>query len=482
MTNDIDKDVIETARKDLGLEADKDSEVGPAHDPSRARRKPFSVKRYLPHSLLGRSLLILILPVVLIQLVTTIVFFDNHWKKMMDRLAYAAAGEIAVIAQAIENGAGPDTEQRITRYVSQNLDLLISFDADKKMDSADGGAPSHNFWEKMVVHSFSNELDRHLNRPFHINADFEEKWIQVDAELRNGVLTVVLPERRLFSSSGYIFLIWMFLTSFIMLLIAILFMRNQIRPIHRLAVAAEWFGRGRDVPSFKIQGASEVRRAGQAFLDMRRRIKRQISQRTLMLAGVSHDLRTPLTRLKLELSMLENDHDVSSMRMDIADMEKMIAGYLDFVKGTGAENPEKIKIADLINKICGAPQLREVNIHKNVPVDLLCTVKPMAFERCLTNLIGNAAVYGKNIWIEAFRTDQDRIKIIIEDDGPGIPKEKYDDVFRPFFRVDQSRNPKTGGVGLGMPIAMDIVHSHGGKIWLEESIHGGLKVVVRMPV
>jgi two-component system osmolarity sensor histidine kinase EnvZ len=246
-------------------------------------------------------------------------------------------------------------------------------------------------------------------------------------------------------------------------------------------VAAERFGRGRDVPNFKVSGALEVRQAAESFIDMHRRISRQVEQRTALLAGVSHDLRTPLTRLKLQLAMLPDGPDKDNMKRDISDMEQMINGYLEFVRGEGGEQPESISLATLLDKLIDDAVKEGVNVHRDFSEDRRIFVKPMAFERALVNIFGNAIKYASTIWV-SFYTEDERVFIVIEDDGPGIPEDRYEDVFRPFVRLEGSRNPETGGIGLGLSIAMDIVHAHGGKIWLEKSSHGGLRVIVRTPM
>lgn len=445
-----------------------------------SKRKGFSIKTFLPRTLFARSLLILITPVLLIQVITTFVFFDRHWSKMTMRLAYAVAGEITIIAREIEQGPDQSRLQQIIGNAGKNLDLLVRFDPGERLAEKNNRRPGF-VWEPIIVKELSNELQATLGKPFTVDVDFRQKWIKVAAQLDNGVLYVSLPQRRLFSASGYIFLLWMIGTSIVLLAVAILFMRNQIRPIHRLAVAAERFGKGRDVGSFKPQGAAEVRQAAEAFLDMHRRIKRQIEQRTAMLAGVSHDLRTPLTRLKLQLAMLGNNPDVEAMKSDIQDMEKMIEGYLEFVRGEGDEQASFTSVAQLIEKVVTAARRQGLEIAREIGRDANVMLRPMAIERCLNNLINNAGKYATHSWISADVSEQ-TLEIVIDDNGPGIPENQYEDVFRPFYRVDSSRNAATGGVGLGLPIAMDIVHAHGGKIWLEKSSRGGLRVVIRIPV
>jgi two-component system osmolarity sensor histidine kinase EnvZ len=446
-----------------------------------AKPASFSLKMFLPRTLLGRSLLILIVPVLLIQIVTTHVFFDRHWNKMTMRLAFAVAGEIAVMAEVIENNSDSALIVNLTDLAAKKLDLRIVFEP-KAMLSVEDRKVHGLGWESMITRTLTQELEGQLDgRVFTVNVDFSEKWIWVDVQLKDGVLKVTLPQRRMFSSSGYIVLLWMMCTSIVLLSIAVLFMRNQIRPIRRLAVAAERFGKGRDVPSFRPQGASEVRQAAQAFIDMRDRIKRQVEQRTAMLAGVSHDLRTPLTRLKLQLAMLPNNPDVEAMKGDIQDMERMIGGYLDFVRGEGDEAVSFTDISQLIEKVVIAARRLGVNIQSDVAGEINMMLRPMAFERCILNIVNNAGKFAKNVWVSA-RMVEGELEIVVDDDGPGIPEDQYDEVFRPFYRVDTSRNLETGGVGLGLPIAMDVVHAHGGRIWLERAPQGGLRVIIRIPV
>jgi two-component system osmolarity sensor histidine kinase EnvZ len=438
------------------------------------------IRSFLPRSLFGRSLVILVTPIFLIQLITGFVFFDRHWGKMTSRLAYAVSGEITVIAKAIDVEDRPENLQNIIDYTQQHLSLLVDYRVGTELPQQ-GDVKPHYFWEGVVAEKLRKELEQQIQYPFVLIFNFDEKWIEVKVLLKRGVLSVTLPERRIFSSSGYIFLLWVLGSSILLLVVAVAFMRNQIRPIRRLAVAAERFGRGRDVPNFKVSGALEVRQAAESFIDMHRRISRQVEQRTALLAGVSHDLRTPLTRLKLQLAMLPDGPDKDNMKRDISDMEQMINGYLEFVRGEGGEQPESISLATLLDKLIDDAVKEGVNVHRDFSEDRRIFVKPMAFERALVNIFGNAIKYASTIWV-SFYTEDERVFIVIEDDGPGIPEDRYEDVFRPFVRLEGSRNPETGGIGLGLSIAMDIVHAHGGKIWLEKSSHGGLRVIVRTPM
>ena len=436
------------------------------------------IKKFLPRTLFARSLLILVTPVLLIQVITTFIFFDRHWDKMTARLAFAVAGEVAIIADQFESNSSPEYVRTIGRYLEQSLDMNIDFREGAKLETQ---LREHESWGSVVADTLSRSIEAQVRRPYDIRIDIEEKWIEIAVQLENGVLIVVSPQRRLFSSSAYIFLLWMIGTSIILLAIAVLFMRNQVRPIRRLAIAAERFGKGREVPFFKIEGAREVRQAANAFLEMRGRIKQQIQQRTAMLAGVSHDLRTPLTRMKLQVEMLGEGDDVQALKNDIEDMERMIAAYLDFARGEGEEETERTDLKEVLQRVVSAAKREGANVHLATEGDLSLMLRPIAFERCLSNLIGNAMKYAGETWVAARRA-ADHIEIEIEDNGPGIPEGIREDVFKPFFREESSRNKKTGGVGLGLPIAQDIVLSHGGEIRLGESSQGGLKVRIDLPV
>jgi two-component system osmolarity sensor histidine kinase EnvZ len=424
--------------------------------------------------------MILVVPILLVQMIATYIFFDRHWDKITQRLAYAVAGEIAVIAQEIEHNPSPDNISRLAAYASQNLGLFIDFNRAGTLpeENSDYG---RSVMRSGTVRALESELGGRLKKPLIVRADFEEKWTRIKVKLKQGILDVSVPQRRLYTSSGYIFLLWMLGASLILTIISVIFMRNQIRPIRKLAAAAGRFGKGREIPFFKPEGATEVRQAGQAFLEMHERIRRQIEQRTTMLAGVSHDLRTPLTRLKLQLSMMGDSPDVEAMKDDLVQMEKMIAGYLDFVRGEEGEQVTLTSLNQMIEKAALSARRQGLEITSHVEREIHAMLKPLAFERCLMNLVSNAGKYADHVWIAADVIGRD-IVISIDDNGPGIPADKYEEVFKPFYRVDSSRSATTGGVGLGLPIAMDIVHGHGGKIWLEKSPHGGLRVMITLPV
>ena len=334
--------------------------------------------------------------------------------------------------------------------------------------------------------SLTGALDKRTARPYRIDIANNNKFIYIKIGVKQGVITFSVPLRRIFSSSAYIFLIWITLSGILLITIAAIFMRNQIRPIRALAKATENYGRGVDTQDFKPCGAREVRQAARAFLDMKDRIGRQVSQRTVMLAGVSHDLRTPLTRLKLGLSMMPPSQDIDDMKTDIADMETMIDGYLNFARGADIkEASERINFVELIKAIYARNKKRLKPTTLDLPEDAILNIKEKSMERALTNILNNADKYGAQIWISGQIIEEPYNKhftLSISDNGPGIAPDKFEDVFKPFYRVETSRNSSTGGIGLGLSIAQDIILSHGGQITLDKSPQGGLNVCINLPM
>ncbi len=442
------------------------------------------IKDILPRTLFWRSLLILIVPVLLIQIITTYVFFDRHWQKMGDRLAVSVANEINLAAGMIESDDSDINVLYVRQLLEETLDISLMYERGVSLERSFKSSKwfenpgRENFISRTLGKAFKQGLE---NRAFLIYVQSDEKWVQVKVQLSGGVITVSIPERRIFSSSGYVVLLWMVGSSIILLAIATVFMRNQIRPIRRLAIAAEKIGKGRDVPFFKVEGAREVRQAARAFIDMKDRLQRQIQQRTTMLAGVSHDLRTPLTRMKLQLEMMGDGDDIRDLKNDVADMERMIGAYLDFARGQGGEEPVRTDLGGLVAQAVKNANREQERVTADVPESYSILLRPVAFERALNNLLGNALKYGQHAWISVRRFGE-TIEICVDDDGPGIPENQHEDVFKPFFRGESSRNARTGGVGLGLPIVQDVVFSHGGRIWLDQSPKGGLRVVIDLPV
>lgn len=433
------------------------------------------IKALLPKSLLGRSLLIILTPLILLQLVTATVFYDRHWGTITRRLAGSVAGDVGVIVAYLRDHPGPASRAWIVSEANRHMQLEMRF--------ADGevlrNLPPED--SDISLAPLTAELERAITLPFQLHDGDDADTIEIRIQTADGVLTVESPKKRLSSFTAYLFLLWMVGTSLLLFGIATIFMNNQVRAVRRLATAADSFGKGRDAPWFKPEGATEVRQAAQAFLLMRERIKRQIDQRTEMLAGVSHDLRTPLTRMKLQLAMMPGDPSAADLAEDVAEMERMVEGYLAFARGEGREQMRPSNIGELVESVVGRFTRNAAPIDLHVERGLTIPLRPHAVERCLSNLIGNAVRYAEHI---AVRVGQrgDAVEILIDDDGPGIPADKRDDVFRAFFRIESSRNRETGGVGLGMTIARDVARSHGGDIQLADSPLGGLRVRLVLPL
>jgi two-component system osmolarity sensor histidine kinase EnvZ len=444
----------------------------------------FSLKPILPKTLFGRSLLIIVIPALLLQLIATYIFYDRHWDRMADQLAGGLVGEIEFILDRIESQPvlSEESLDTVATLSARYFNIILSFDADKASLETN---QLEGLRAKIAVKSLKKHLKLKLDKEFSLNVADNDKWVSVSVLTDAGVTTFTVAQRRVFNSSSYIFVLWMMAISIALFSIAIIFMRNQIRPIRRLSIAADWFGKGRDVARFKPEGALEVRQAGNAFLTMRDRIKRQISQRTEMLAGVSHDLRTPLTRLKLELEMLD-EKQAKPMAADIAEMEKMIEGYLDFVRTEGQEEAEFTQIRTIIDKVLADAIRQNIVIETDFDPsakDTMVWLRVNGFARALMNILQNAHHYAKAIKVSTrLALKEGEYSVMIEDNGAGIPVDQREDVFRPFYRVEASRNKKTGGVGLGLSIAQDVVHSHGGTITLDDSTMGGLKVIISLPL
>lgn len=415
-------------------------------------------------------------PLVLVQVIATAVFSERHYDNITKRLAQAIAGEVAVVIQLLGEAPAASLSSGQLDLAESALQFDIAFESDGLLP--DQAPPSD---DSVLDTKLTRALARRLAYPFQIDTVSSEHLVWVWVQLPGGVMSVRLPRSRLFSDTTYIFIAWMVGSSVVLFAVATFFMRNQVRPIRRLAKAAESFGRGIDVPGFKPQGAAEVRLAARAFLQMRERIRRQIDQRTIMLAGVSHDLRTPLTRMKLQLAMAGKDPEVANLASDVIEMERMVEGYLAFAAGEGEEEPKTLLLSKLLNSIVEQVPKNGARIDLRLDDDPEITLRPAAMRRCLTNLLSNALRYGSEVHVRT-KVRQKRAEIIIDDDGPGIPADRREDVFRPFYRLDESRNPSTGGTGLGMTIARDVVRGHGGELTLEDSPTGGLRARIRLPL
>ncbi len=434
-----------------------------------------ATKQLLPRSLLGRSLMIIVTPLVLLQLVSAFIFYESHWDKVSVRLARGVAGDIGSVITLLRQFPDPEDRAWVFGLAADHMELAVALQEKGILPNE----PVHP--QDLTERALIDALREQVSQPFQLDPDSLDRFYMVSIQLPAGVLEVMVPRKRLFSSTVYVFVLWMVGTSMILFGVATIFMRNQVKPIRRLAIAADNFGKGREVVRVKPEGATEVRQATLAFLSMRERILRQISQRTDMLSGVSHDLRTPLTRMKLQLAMSGDGEGISDLRTDVAEMEHMLESYLAFARGEGTEQPRLANLTDLLGEITEQARRNGGLIDLHCEGSFTMPLRPNALKRAIANLIDNAQRYAKHVWIRAGRR-ADAIEILIDDDGPGIPADKRDDVFRPFYRLDSSRNPETGGSGLGLAIALDIVRGHGGDIELADAPTGGLRARVRLPV
>jgi two-component system osmolarity sensor histidine kinase EnvZ len=420
--------------------------------------------------------MIIITPLVLLQVVSTWVFFDRHWDTITRRLASSIAGDIAWVLDEMSGELGVKERDELFARTRHHKGLQIILHRNQILPNQKAD------FTGVIDSTMAHALQERVQRPFMLDTSSFKTRVIIDIQMPTGVLSVIVPGKRLFSSTTYIFILWMIGTSLVLFAVASIFMRNQVRPIRRLAEAADAFGKGGEMSQgFRIQGATEVRIAATAFNRMRERINRQIRQRTDMLSGVSHDLRTPMTRMKLQLAMISDSPEIEDLKSDLAEMEQMIEGYLTFARGDGEEKAVKTDLSSVISESVDTWRRNRTSIDLHVEDEISLPLKQKAFRRCIDNLIANAAKYGEHIWIHAGRRRND-IEITIDDDGPGIPESEQKNVFRPFYRIDESRNRETGGTGLGLAIAHDIARAHGGDITLGTSPQNGLRARIRLPV
>jgi two-component system osmolarity sensor histidine kinase EnvZ len=332
-----------------------------------------------------------------------------------------------------------------------------------------------------IDRALDQALSDRLDDPFWFDTTRYPAYVDIRVKVKQGVLRVIAPRDRAFATQGHIFVLWMVGATLILTGIAVLFIRNQVRAIERLASAAEAFGRGAEDVEFKPHGAREVRQAAQAFLDMKERLQRHIEQRTVLLASVSHDLRTPLTRLKLELALAEPSPRLEEMKRDLAEMEHMIDEYLAFARGQGGEIVETVMVRALIEEVSEGARRAGAQVSVDIDPALSTNVRPNAFKRAISNLVMNAAVHGERVEVAARVPASGGVEIMVDDNGPGIEPDRYEDAFKPFGRLDEARNQNEKGVGLGLAIARDVARGHGGDVTLERSPMGGLRAVVRLP-
>ena len=464
----------------------RDTELDAGSWVSRARQSAFSrraldlLSEILPKGLYARALLIIITPIVVLEGVIAFAFMERHWQAVTRRLSEATARDIAALIDVYEEVPKADGPQKIIDLARDRLGLTMEV-----LPPGDLPPPKPKPLFALLDRALSNELRRHVQLPFWIDTVGESKNVEIRVKHDNGILRFVATRSQTYASNSHIFLLWMVGTSVILLTVAILFLRNQIRPILRLADAADAFGKGRTIPDdFRPRGAREVRQAAVAFIQMRDRITTHVEQRTTMLAGVSHDLRTVLTRFKLELALLEDSPETRSLSADVNEMQHMLEDYLAFAKGDGGEEAKPTNLRELLLEIQEESQMYgsaiELKMRKRNG-DLILPLKRQALKRAITNLVTNASRFGDQIIIRA-ATEGQWVRIEVDDNGPGIPPSERENVFRPFYRLDHARNQDDGNSGLGLAIARDIAKSHGGEIALGESSMGGLRAIISLPL
>lgn len=432
-----------------------------------------TLKKIFPSGLYTRSLIIIIAPIVILQAILTFVFLERHWQLVTKKLSSSVVSEIGMMMDMQKNNDLIEISSNAKKFYDINLRLLTN----QRIDN-DFRLPAN-----LVEKTLSQELQKNLDNKYSIEDIPEEKKVIINIEVENGILEFVIPRRNVYATNSHIFLVWMVISSILILSIAILFLRQQIKPIEKLAKAAESFGIGRKIKNFKPTGATEVRKAADAYIKMQERIEKFLEQRTLMLAGVSHDLRTPLTRIKLQLEMYSNQKGNTELLKDVNEMQYMLETYLDFSQTASSEEDTEVDLKELIDNIISTSNekskiisLKPTNL-KNIKY--IC--KKIALKRCVINLINNAKAFGDEVLITLNESNKE-ITITIEDNGPGIPKKDYEKALRPFQRLDSSRNQNIAGSGLGLSISQEIMNSIGGNIKLSKSKLGGLKVIMALPL
>jgi two-component system osmolarity sensor histidine kinase EnvZ len=435
------------------------------------------LERHLPTGLYTRSLIIVIAPIVLLQTIMAGIILERHWDNVTKVLGRSLAREIGLITDLYDRSDKSEAAIQEIEFVA-NKRLRLGLEITR------GGvlpAPIDRTLYSLVDDKMTEYLERETGRPFWINSSAKDSQVEIQVEVEKGLIFHIrTDEDRAYAANTGTLLMAMLLSSLVLLLIAVIFLRKQIAPIVELANAAKSFGMGREVTEFRPRGAAEVRDAGLAFVDMKSRIARHVEQRTAMLAGVSHDLRTILTRFKLELAFLGDGPKIKPLKEDVDEMQRMLEAYMAFVRGDGGERPEDVNLAQMFNSVSAAVARGKSQVALDVQ-DVDVSLKPNAFRRLISNLLGNAVRYANHVKVKG-GVENRLLTILVDDDGPGIPAENREDAFRPFVRLDNARNLDETGTGLGLAIALDIAHAHGGDIKLDESPAGGLRAVVQIPV
>ena len=430
-------------------------------------------KKVLPKRLFYRALLIVAVPVITIQLIITIVFFDSLWIKTNKGMTRTLVNEISAFVEAYQNEE--NDKQEVINLFSLFLDLNIELVVDEKLSDQ-----NKERWFSPIDRTLRRELKSKFSPEiFWFNTTNYKELVDLRIKYEDGYFKFLVPKDRVTSTSARIFALWITVPAIIMVIISLIFLKNQTRPITNLARAAERFGKGEDIEEFKPSGALEIRQAGHEFDKMRKRIERHLNQRTEMLSGISHDLRTPLTRMKLQLAFLKDKDAVDKLTDDINEMEKMLNEYLQFTSSSYVEKDEMFNLSELIEEII--KKYNNKNISHNLIPRIYINGRKNLINRSLNNLIDNGLKYANKVEISLTKKNTN-LFIIIDDDGPGIPKKEHENVFKPFYKMDKGRNDSKSSVGLGLSIASDIIKSHGGNIMLEKSKFNGLRVKIFLPI
>jgi len=428
-------------------------------------------KSILPKRLFYRSLLIVAAPIILLQIIITLVFFDSLWIKANKGMTRSMVAEVKTLFEIYKNNK--DNRDLIIDEYNKNFDFVITFKKNESLPEV-----KTERWYSPMDRSLRRELKSSFGASYWFDTTTYKEVIELRIKYKNGFFQIFFPKEKISPSSARIFALWITLPGLLLIMIAIVFLKNQTRPIVKLAKAAEKFGKGEFVKEFRPSGAKEIRQAAYEFDRMRKRISIHLNQRSEMLSGISHDLRTPLTRLKLQLALLNQQDLAKKMGEDIEEMERMLNEYLEFSRHQKNEETETIDLNNLIKDVVLKYQGKEINI--NLDENQKINMRPNSIKRCLVNLIDNGLSYGKKVNVLTKKT-LNNIIIIIDDNGPGIPESEYQNVMKPFYRIDKSRGQNKSGVGLGLSIANDIIRSHGGSISLEKSPLNGLRVKISLP-
>ena len=437
------------------------------------------LRNYMPKTLFGRMLTIILVPVILVQLITVFIFYERHWDSVTRQMAGALAGEVGLIIDRAGPSLSSSELPHLREYAARYFAFSLQFRADEVIQA--DTTPYGSYADQV----FSESLDRRINQNWVSDLISDPDLISVDVQLSNGVLRIYAGRKRIFSSTSWTFLAFTIGSSLFLFVISLVFLRGQVRPIRRLADAARQLGLGRSEVDYQLEGAREVRLAGRAFQAMQHRIHRHLSERTTMLAGVSHDLRTPLTRMRLQTALLKDVPGISALEEDIDDMQRMVDGYLGFARGETGEIAIETDLPELVaNLVKRTSQSHpdRVTFIRNVENIPSFAVRRQAIQRAFDNIIANALRYAERAEIRMRVEAADILIITLDDDGPGIPEDQRAEAIRPFKRLEDSRNQETGGTGLGLAIASDVILSHGGEMKLENSPMGGLRVLIKLPI